>query len=151
VVSEVIRKIFVVHRRMQFSGGRIGRYRGVEGPQSGVRRTAAAENDSVIELNADCVRCERGGTAVVTKLANGNEGSIRETGKDMGGTSCRRKRGNVEFGDMTRSDCATIREDHIDAGDRRLAMYVSNVGAQKMSGTASVCNGVGREKWRGGS
>jgi len=62
---------------------------------------AAAENDSVIELNADCVGCERGSTAVVTKLADGNEGSIQKTRKDMGGTSCRRKRGNVEFSDVT--------------------------------------------------
>jgi predicted AAA+ superfamily ATPase len=117
----------------------------------GARRTAAAENDSVIELNADCVGCERGATAVVTKLADGNEGFIQETREDMSGASCRRKRGNVEFSDVNQSDCATIREDHLDARDCRLAVYVSNVGAQKMPGAASVCNGIGRKKWRGGS
>jgi hypothetical protein len=122
----------------------------VEVPEAGCGCSSACKKQGGVPVDVESGGGECGCAAVVTELANGDEGVGSEAGKDVGLASCRGKTREVESGRVAGTEGIAIGNTDREWRGGRLAVEVGAGHGDVVSGATGVGNGRGHGTRRGG-
>jgi hypothetical protein len=113
----------------------------VEVPEAGGRCSCAGKKQGGVPVDVELGGGECGSAAVVTELANGNEGVGSEAGKDVSLASCRGKTREVESGRVAGTEGSAIGNTDGEWRGGRVAVEVGAGHGDVVSCATGVGNG----------
>jgi len=122
----------------------------VKVPEAGGGCSSACKKQGGVPVDVKSSGGECGGAAVVTELANGNEGGESKAGKDVGLASCRGKTREVKSGRVAGTEGSAVGNTDREWRGGRLAVEVGAGHGDVVSCATSVGNGQGHGTRRGG-